>query len=731
MVTFVTITQNIYSQEYKCGTDFSRFLSDPAVKEIYEKENEFARKYAKEVFKPNEKGTTYQIPIVFHVIHEYGYENQPDSEILEALEHMNNRWRKRLADSADVAYPFNLIHDDMEVEFILATKDPDGNASTGITRHVSELTGQGGGDEAGAVIRALYTWPPDQYLNVFICRSVGEGVGGYSQYPSGAASGGIDGIMVRRIQLSALAHEAGHYFNLAHLWGDSNSANCDGSATSNCIVPGTGPGTNIPAEYWDNCVEDDHVDDTPVCLGSAGFCNLSRKTCLSDSVPFYAMDGITVLATSQIIDNEQNVMDYAFCEDLDFPSNNVGENFTQGQKARVHAALNSSVASRNNLHTPSNLTLTGTDGNPTGNPIPIVDFQIEYEYVPTNLDAKFLNNTYNSNESITYSWDFDVNSSSTSTTAEEPKASWTETGKYDITLEASNSSGSSSLTQSIAKVLNGESIDPFTESFESIGFPSNGNDPLSTWFLDGLTNDETWKKTTEASTDGHASIMLDLKNTSGTHRFISPMVDLTQISCDTLYFDVAYAHRTSNSSESLRIRYSKNGYAWGASNTLFEKEGSDIDNYTALLTGDFIPSENDWRTHKVYIGNLKGEDGVLFMFEFDVSSGNRIYIDNVNFGCNSRSLVGENELISNTINFNIYPNPTNNDANISFSSNDDENTIFISDVTGKLIASKEYKNSNKTRTTVSEITGTNLNKGVYFVTVKNQSSTKTEKLIIK
>ena len=44
--------------------------------------------------------------------------------------------------------------------------------------------------------------------------------------------------MVRRVQLSALAHEAGHYLNLSHLWGDTND-----------------PVVDV------NCDSDDHVDD--------------------------------------------------------------------------------------------------------------------------------------------------------------------------------------------------------------------------------------------------------------------------------------------------------------------------------------------------------------------------------------------------------------------------------------------------------------------------------------
>ena len=59
-------------------------------------------------------------------------------------------------------------------------------------------------------------------------------------------------------------------------------------------------------------------------------CDLERTTCGS-------------------LDNVQNYMEYSYCSRM----------YTQGQRARMRAALNSSTADRNQLWTPQNLEDTG------------------------------------------------------------------------------------------------------------------------------------------------------------------------------------------------------------------------------------------------------------------------------------------------------------------------------------------------------------------------------------
>ena len=84
----------------------------------------------------------------------------------------------------------------------------------------------------------------------------------------------------------------------------------------------------------ENCDMDDNVDDTPLTSGWTT-CNLDGETCGS-------------------LDNVQNYMDYSYC----------GRMFTEGQRLRMRAAMNSSTAQRNQLWTPANLEETGVDQDP-------------------------------------------------------------------------------------------------------------------------------------------------------------------------------------------------------------------------------------------------------------------------------------------------------------------------------------------------------------------------------
>ncbi len=86
------------------------------------------------------------IPIVFHVVHQCGYENISDHQIHNAVEQLNLDFKglhiDRLIDPTD---PFISDTCSLGLKFELATKDPYGNATTGIHRfeHLSTLNASG------------------------------------------------------------------------------------------------------------------------------------------------------------------------------------------------------------------------------------------------------------------------------------------------------------------------------------------------------------------------------------------------------------------------------------------------------------------------------------------------------------------------------------------------------------------------------------------------------------
>jgi PKD repeat protein len=177
-----------------------------------------------------DSSVVYTIPVVFHLIHQYGIENIPNENIYNQIAILNRDYNKQNADTADVVLPFRSIVADCKFQFKLATIDPLGNCTNGIDRIASTLT------YVGNDIAKLNPWPRHKYLNVWVINDMEDGVAGYAYRPSGvadASSAWQDGIIIRYDYIGslppaaawasrALTHEIGHWLDLAHTWGGTN-----------------------------------------------------------------------------------------------------------------------------------------------------------------------------------------------------------------------------------------------------------------------------------------------------------------------------------------------------------------------------------------------------------------------------------------------------------------------------------------------------------------------------
>ena len=120
-----------------------------------------------------EKGIIYKIPVVFHVLHINGVENISDEQIYDALTILNRDYRKLNPDAANVHAEFQGMPTDVEVEFVLATKAPNGACFKGITRTLNALSYDGA--DGDAQVTAIKNgndvfqgnWPGNKYLNIF------------------------------------------------------------------------------------------------------------------------------------------------------------------------------------------------------------------------------------------------------------------------------------------------------------------------------------------------------------------------------------------------------------------------------------------------------------------------------------------------------------------------------------------------------------------------------------
>ena len=161
------------------------------------------------------------IPVVFHVVYANDAENIPDSKLLEQLQVLNDDFRRLNADQ-DNLWPQAA---DTEIEFCLATRDPNGAPSDGILRVPTTVGSFGTSDNVKfSSAGGSDAWPREDYMNFWVCN-LGGGLLGYAQFPGGPAATdgivcgyqfvGLNGPGAGAYNLGRTAtHEVGHWLNL-------------------------------------------------------------------------------------------------------------------------------------------------------------------------------------------------------------------------------------------------------------------------------------------------------------------------------------------------------------------------------------------------------------------------------------------------------------------------------------------------------------------------------------
>ncbi|MFT7588331.1 MAG: hypothetical protein ACI959_000538 [Limisphaerales bacterium] len=234
------------------------------------------------------------IPVVVHVVYNTSAENISAAQVATQIQVLNEDFR-RLNSDADGTWSQAA---DVEIEFCLASVDPSGGATDGITRTSTSTSAFGTNDNMKFNSSGgKDAWPSSDYLNMWVC-DISGGILGYAQFPGGAPA--TDGVVMDYQYFGTIGtstspfdlgrtatHEVGHWLNLRHIWGDGG------------------------------CSVDDFVSDTPVSDGPNYGCAPSTVSC-----------GTT--------DMVQNYMDYSddACMNL----------YTAGQTARMRALFDSGGA---------------------------------------------------------------------------------------------------------------------------------------------------------------------------------------------------------------------------------------------------------------------------------------------------------------------------------------------------------------------------------------------------
>ncbi|MCC9165439.1 M43 family zinc metalloprotease [Pontibacter harenae] len=332
--------------------------------------------------------STVFVPVVFHVVYSTEEENISDEQIYSQLQILNSDFRRKNADTTNTPAYFKEFSADAGIEFCLASVDPEGNPTKGITRTKTTRTSFSIGSDNVKFSQSggVDGWDPEQYLNIWIC-SISNRILGYATPPG--ASAAYDGVVLLYSAVGAYpanpfasqynlgrtaTHEVGHWLGLNHIWGNGNT-----------------------------CSDSDGIDDTPNQLGENYQCPSSITVSCDDS-PYGDM--------------YQNYMDYTddACMNL----------FTKGQAAYMQAVLETKRASILNSIVcdgiiRANFKLTNAQDTLAiaGN---TVNFTDESDGVRAN----------------SWLWEFEGASPATST-AQNPSVVYTTPGKYRVKLTISNS----------------------------------------------------------------------------------------------------------------------------------------------------------------------------------------------------------------------------------------------------------------------------------------------------
>ena len=255
------------------------------------------------------RSVVYTIPVVVHIMHNFGPENITDAEVMMGITNMNDAFRNRNAYDS-------LTGVDVGIEFCLAQQDEFGAFTTGITRTVTPLTNMTM-ETQDLSLKNLIRWDPTKYLNIWIVNSinsvsVGPGVAGYAFFPS-AYGTSQDGI-VNEVgyfwsstdNSKVVIHEVGHYLGLYHTFEG-------GCTNNNCLLDG------------------DKVCDTPPDNSTlAVTCGNIANTCSTDDDDLSTNNPFRPVGSGGLGDQNDMYIDY-----MDYGYQACQSAFTAGQQERM------------------------------------------------------------------------------------------------------------------------------------------------------------------------------------------------------------------------------------------------------------------------------------------------------------------------------------------------------------------------------------------------------------
>ncbi len=614
------------------------------------------------------------IPVVFHIIYADGSDNISEAQVLDQLRILNLDFRRQNADASNLRGIFQAVAADPEIEFKLATRDPQGNCTNGINRVQSNLS-----IDASNNVKSLISWDNSKYLNVWVVRSIDISITtgtvlGYAYPPSANQPASLDGIVVRHDRVGTigsavseslgrtLTHEVGHYFGLRH-------------------------------PFQGGCSGGDQVADTPpVALASNG-CPLGANSCSNDS--------------PDLPDMLENYMDYS--------DEDCQNTFTQGQKTVMKNSI-SQFALRGDVASSANLTATGATGQVCA---PSARIDQNRNVVCAGGTVAFEAGSIGGNQA-SFAWNFPGGSPSSSNAA-NPVVTYSTPGVYDVTLTATNAAGNGQTTKSGA-VRVGQSSLP-AAALISGGF-NLGQVPNAEWTVHSHQDDWFYElQNIGYANSGGLRIRAFLTTNGQVDDLISQPINLSLYTQAELRFQYAFQKRVSAGLSALRVFVSPDcGQTW---TTLRVLGGNQLSTNTSLNeTAEYVPTSSEWRQAVIDLGNWAGNPTPLvFRFEFTAEGANNFYLDEIEL---AGILSSPEQMLAG---FSVYPNPVSGSTFwiSSESLRSEPFAIKVFDRLGRLLWSAPLSGSSPFEVKLPF----DLARGIYPIEISGSSGSSVQRLIVE